>query len=603
MNITKQKLEIFLFIEVLILPLIMKMYLVYFSFNSKFISIFQILAHDSIIIFSILLLTYVSYTLINKYISITLRVLALFTYIIYLSDFLVLKFFATHLTINDFIKFMDYIPTYINQELEFNFLIFILLFSALIIVVMFLIKNFSINSKKIHFFTIASLIFLFIVNLYASNGSYIHSWIYKNVVEYNIEIQSQSKDYTDDFVKNFQYEEQAIYKKSIKSQKNIIILMVESLSSYQSQLFSGVKNWTPNIDKIAKDNIYFTNFYANGFVTEDAEIAMLTGIFPIYAPNIFSNGGGVSFKGFYNITNSLPFKLKKKGYKTEFITSSDLNFSNTGEWTKSIGFDYIEGSEHEDYIGLHRYHFNAPEDKYLYKRVLSRIEENQENPFFIFIKTVSSHVPFINPQNNNRSEEETIKYVDNEVGNFYNNLKKNDFFKNGILIIVGDHHPTMPVKKETIDRFGIYKAPAMVPMIVSYGDSIKKHIKESFQQTDIYHTLDSSIEGRISTSNWIGNFNNISSTIASSYIIHKRADRRGVISVFNKKFEANVLLDGDNTNILDDNSYISDNIKNQIIDKINHLRITRKKTIIDYSIIPQEGKSYYPASIQQASNK
>ncbi len=573
MNITKQQLEVILFIEVLLVPIVMKLYNAYSSFNTEYISLFQIFAHDSIIIFMIILLTYISYILTIKIISIVLRIIALIIYLIYLIDYLILNFFATHLTIHDFIKFIDYVPIYISQEFKFDFLTLVLISSFVIIILLFSIKDFSINKKRYHFLTIGSLVFLFTINLFATNGSYIHSWIYKNVIEYNIEIQSQSRDYTTKFIDNFNYKENIKYIDSNITKKNIIILMVESLSSYQSQLFSGIKNWTPNIDKIAKRNIYFSQFYANGFVTEDAEISILTGLFPLYAPNIFSNGGGVSFKGFYNIKTSLPYKLKENGYETEFITSSDLKFSNTGIWAKSIGFDYIEGSKHKDYNGLTRYHFDAPADKFLYKRVLSRINKNKKNNFLIFVKTVSSHVPFINPENNNHSEEETIRYVDNEIGTFYAQLKKDNFFKNGILIIVGDHHPTMPVKQEAIDMFGIYKASAMTPMIISFGDKIQQNIKEPFQQTDIYHTLNSYLDDKISISNWIGNFSNLKNIISPTYIMHKRADRRGVVSIFNQKSKIlNVILDGDNTRYIE-----KDIINDEIINKINFERIQRKE--------------------------
>ncbi len=151
--------------------------------------------------------------------------------------------------------------------------------------------------------------------------------------------------------------------------------MVESLASYQSSFFSGIKDWTPNIDKIAKNNISLSNFYANGFVTEDAEVAIITGQLPIYAPNAYSTGGGVSFDGFYNIEESLPNILKKYNYNNEFITSSDLLFSNTGNWAKSNGFNYIEGSDHKDYEGKPRYHFAAAADEYLYERVIKRIKK------------------------------------------------------------------------------------------------------------------------------------------------------------------------------------------------------------------------------------
>lgn len=572
MNISRQKIEILLFIEVLLVPLFMKLFTIHSLFQSGYVSIFQVFAHDAIIYTFILLFTYISYVVNSKILSVILRLAALIIYLIYLLDLLILNFFATHLTLGDFFKFIDYVPRYISQEFQFDFFIFLLLLSSIIIFVRFLFTNFEIKRKETHLQIVLPIVLFFIVNLNAKDGSYIHSWIYKNVLEYNMEIQSQSKEYSPSFIKEFSYEENYKYKTTQTEQKNIIILMVESLASYQSDLFSGINNWTPNLDKIARNNIYFTNFYANGFVTEDAEIAMLAGKFPLYGPKIFSNAGGVSFKGFYNIDDSLPYILKGYKYHSEFITSSDLEFSNTGDWAKSIGFDYVEGSEHKDYNGLPRYHFKAAEDKYLYDRVLSRVDQNKENKFLLFIKTVSSHVPFINPQNNNRSEQETIQYVDSQIGIFYDNLKEKGFFKDGILIIVGDHHPTMPVKEEAIKKLGQYKASAMVPMIVSYGDTVKKKIDEPFQQTDIYNSLQSLVDANIVTNNYKGNFSDLKEIIPSKYIFHKRADRRGVVSVFDKDSGINILLNGDDTGVIDKN-FDSDFDTADIIAKINSDRI------------------------------
>lgn len=571
MNIQKQTLYLFLFLEVLLAPFLLKIYNLYNGFNSEYIKIFQIIAHDSIILCSIIFFSYISYIVSNRTIGILLRLIALFIYIIYLTDYIILSLFATHLTYNDIIKFISYVPKFISQELNIDFIVIILALLSLVIIYLFLSYKFKINKKRNHMIIISSIIILVILNQFATNGSYIHSWIYKNVVEYNLEIRSQSQEYSKEFIDSLNYNEKTktkIYKTD--KQPNIIILMVESLSSYQSKLFSGIKNWTPNIDKIAKDNIYFTNFYANGFVTEDAEVSILTGLLPLYAPKIFSNGGGVAFKGFFDYKKSLPNIFKQYGYNTEFITTSDLNFSNTGKWAKSIGFDYIEGSEFKGYEGLPRFHFHSVPDKYLYQRVVSRVS-NQKDKFLIFIKTVSSHVPFINPITKHRSEKEVIQYVDKQVAIFYKNLLKTDFFNNGVLIIVGDHHPTMPVKQEAIDKFGIYKASAMIPMIISYGDRLKKHITKPFSQIDIYHSLVTYTTNKITVSNWIGNFIDPNLLISPKYILHKRADRRGVISIFENKQVYNVMLGGDDTKFLNK----TNNDKQEILDKINYERIQK----------------------------
>jgi len=431
--------------------------------------------------------------------------------------------------------------------------------------------------------------------LNADNKYYIHSWIYKNVFEYNYEVSSKQKKYSTEFIKNFKYKEDNVFHKASKENKNIIVLMVESLSSYQSELFSGLNNWTPNIDKIANKNIFFTNFIANGFITEHAEVSILTGELPILPPNDYSKNENISFNYFYNIDYSVPNILKSKNYRTDFITSSDLNFSNTGYWAYSIGFNYSEGSEHKSYEGLKRIHFNAPEDKYLYKRVLSRATKKEE-PYFIFVKTVSSHVPFINPETSNRSEEETIKYIDKQIGIFYEKLKKTNFFENGMLVILGDHHPAIPVKEEALSKLGENKAQALVPMIISFGDTKQKKITEQFQQVDLYNTILYYTGNKYYTNNYKGVYTH-KNIISPKYIFHTRTDNRSLISLFSENGSSNIQLSGDDTNFYEDINYNNEE-KKELIDKINSIRIkNREKYKYKYTMISELGG--FPTSVMK----
>ena len=158
---------------------------------------------------------------------------------------------------------------------------------------------------------------LFFVSSFAGagNGKYVHAWIYRNVIDHNIIVFSEAREYGNSFISDFSFhEEEHCYLKAA-GKPNIIILMVESLSSYQSDYFSGIKNWTPNLDLIASRNSSYKNFYANGFTTEDGEVSLLTGLLPIYRPSSYSDAGGVAFNGFFGLKNSLPNILKKQGYR------------------------------------------------------------------------------------------------------------------------------------------------------------------------------------------------------------------------------------------------------------------------------------------------
>ena len=573
MKFFKSKIFIFLIIEISIIIAFAKAIIINTIFieheNTFFYGFTQSLFHDSIIFFFIFFFSYISYIKqIHYLLGLLLRVISLFIFIFYISDVYILLNLANHLTFNDLIKYISYVPKYLSQNYSFNLIYLSLLVLILLLSIQFVLVKYEIKKIKTHIYILILLTILLISNFFAQNGRYIHSWIYKNFILYNYEIYDQSKSYSKKFIKNIKNSEKKQCKKSENNTPNIIILMVESLASYQSDFFSGIKNWTPNLDNIAKDNISFTNFYANGFVTEDAQIAMITGELPIYAPKAYSNGGGVSFDGFYNIKHSLPNILKKYNYKSEFITSSDLKFSNTGKWAKSNGFDYIEGSEHKDYINKPRYHFEAAADEYLYKRVLNRIEKQDSN-YFLFVKTVSSHAPFVNPENASNSEEETIKYVDKQIELFYKKLKEKKFFEKGILIIVGDHHPVIPLKNEEIKKFGLYRASSLVPAIVVYKNK-KILIKENFQQTDIYNTIKNHVFNKSCTSRWYGDF--LSSEIkAPKYIFHRRGDQRGIISVFSKTNDFNVKLNGNKTRVINNKS------NNEVINRINYIRIQRLK--------------------------
>jgi lipoteichoic acid synthase len=572
-------------LALLLIPLILKAIhvdnFVYYFTQARFLGATQSIANDAIIYTSIFVLFYLSFIkVLPKLLAFTFRILAFTVFAVYLLDYWVITNFNTHLVITDVQKYAPYSLKYIEQILDNQAkFVFLLVLAVLLISFASLIvfTRYRINHKRVHKSHILLILSLMITASFADSGHYLHSWIYKNVISYNLTILSESKNYSDEFIESFSLNEQANCYSKAPANPNIILLMVESLSSYQSKYFSGLNDWTPNIDKIASKNTSYSNFYANGFTTEDGEISLLSGQFPIYPPSNYSDAGGTSFIGFFDIEKSLPRILKKSGYATEFLTSADLEFANTKAWAKNMGFDYIEGHDHPYYSNWDRFHFKAAPDEALYDRILDRVDENSENNYFLFIKTVSTHHPFINPENGNQSESETFQYADKQIGDFYKKLTEHGFFENGLLIIVGDHRAMVPIKEGEIEKFGSLKAAARVPMIVSYGDTNNVNVTGQYQQTDVFNSLQSLSLNKHCNSHWVGDILS-NGKYTADYIVHRRGDNRDIISVFSGENDFLIKLDGDETRLIK-SDVIERGTQEKLVNKVNSARIKQKKIV------------------------
>ena len=577
-NIILQRIIILSLISPLILKGIFVSYRVYSSTGDIFLGFIQVIANDSLMYSIILVVFYISFLEItHKIVAFILKLSAFLALIIYIIDIVLIYSFNTHLTLGDTIKYASYAPQYLSQISNFKDILVVVSSIGLLVIIMSLtFANLRIKEKKLHVLVILLIFSIFMWTLLPRNNDYSHSWIYENVVEYNLEVLSESNRYSENMINNIDNTFiENCYSKNPEN-PNIILLMVESLSAYQSNYFSGIYDWTPNLDTIARNNISFKNFYANGFCTEDAMISLLTGLPPIYPPAIYTARGGTSFNGFFNIKESLPNILKQKGYRSEYITTGDVGFGNARKWLKSIGFDYVEGYEHPFYKGWDRFHFESAPDEALYQRVLDRIKNEIKNKYFIYMSTLSTHHPFVNPENNNKSEAETFKYADKQLGIFYKKLMEADFFNDGILIIVGDHHSMIQISEEEKKLFGDLKAPARVAAVLSFGD--KKHlaINEQYQQIDIFNGIKNLISETGCYSDWIGDpITTVS--IPPKYIFHRRGDNRSVISVFDQNHDYLVKLDGDSTRFI---GPVPENKESQdlIIRRINSERIKRTRT-------------------------
>jgi lipoteichoic acid synthase len=387
--------------------------------------------------------------------------------------------------------------------------------------------------------------------------AYIHYELLQNLITANLDL-GVDKPYSAEFtarVKRDLIPETPVCAAGENKRPNVIFVLVESLSMHHSQLFGGERDLTPNIDALARQNTYLPNFYANGFTTDGGLIALLTGRAPVPAVGRYQSVQ--VFHGFDDPEGALPELLHESGYNVDFFTTGDLGFLDKTAWLRSLGFDAFEGAEQPFYNGWKRRHFNAAEDKALYQRFLQWLDQRQESsPYFAMLLTVSTHPPFINPETDAADEPGAFRYADKQIGMLYDELKKRDFFRNGILLISGDHRSMTPLFATEQKRFGD-SALARVPMAIATDLPIQHGaISNAFQQTDLFSSLDDLTKPqacRTSSRGWFLR----EQPLPPSYVEHARGDKRDRVDIYFGDDASNprrgeILLNGDNTRWLGD---------------------------------------------------
>ena len=477
-----------------------------------------------------------------------LRLVFLVLIFLYCLDGAILQLFTTRLNPEDLHKYASYAPQWLFQTFRFKRLVLAAVPLLLVVPTLRLLSRDLGRPRGYELKSVAAFILLLaFLTVLGSPAPCIQSNLYENWIAYNLKSRHADRPYGKTYAYPAGNFPPGLEQADGREKPDTIILHVESLSAYFSKLFSGIHDFTPELDAIARGNHYFLNFYSNGFNTEDAMVAILKGLPPVYPPASSNFLGNQSFCGFHKREGSLPCRLGSIGYRSEFYCAGDLGFSQMDQWLQDIGFDAIESGRHPFYTGAPRFVFHSAPDGWLFRRVLQRLAQPRDRPLFIYIATLSTHHPFHDPESGQSSKERCVRYTDRQIGYFYHQLMAMHFFDHGQLFITADHRDMSPLGREEIARFGP-RAPFAIPLIVCTGTRAAEPVLAPFQQADIYATILAHLckPGAFPFSPFQGDLL-ASPDGAPKLILARRGDRRDLLAVFHANRARTVALDGDAT--------------------------------------------------------
>ena len=263
---------------------------------------------------------------------------------------------------------------------------------------------------------------------------------------------------------------------------NIVVILMESMSSDFLSVKENDKEITPFLNSLINKSYYFSNFFSPGNHTSQGIAATLYGQPAIFEQHMLNQSYQYS---------GLSKNLKQVGYETSFFLTHDPAFDNTGFSAAANSFTNVYSMN--DYPTEKQANALGVADDYLFEFGLNKIDDqqnNSKNPFFATFLTVSNHPPYVIPEAfrsvSDNQQYQIVSYCDDALRQFFEKASKQDWFKNTIFVLLGDHG--------SITSTPIYETPVSlhhIPLIIysPLFENMPQRIDKIGSQIDTYPTI------------------------------------------------------------------------------------------------------------------
>lgn len=239
---------------------------------------------------------------------------------------------------------------------------------------------------------------------------------------------------------------------------NIVFILLDDVGFEVPTCYGGQSYETPYMDRMAQEGMRFTQFYGS----------------PLCSPSRF-----MLLTGKYNFRNYTIWGEMNPDEKTLATLLKDAGYATyvAGKWQLDGGDSSIHSLGFDDYSVWLPFadvspgpHYKSPKiyekgnylsseetrdkfgDDIFTNRILSFIDSNKTNKFFVYFPITLSHSPFVpTPDDpefktwglNNGSDtsffSSMVKYMDKKIGEIIDHLKQLGLYDNTIVMVAGDN--------------------------------------------------------------------------------------------------------------------------------------------------------------------
>ena len=164
------------------------------------------------------------------------------------------------------------------------------------------------------------------------------------------------------------------------------MLVLESVAARWTSVGGGLYDTTPNLEAEASRGLVFDSFYAHVGRSSNSLASMLTSVYP-----------KLDFRDFTEeypraTQTSLASVFRDRGYRTAFMTPSDMSWAGWQDFVQTRGFTDVRDYRHlpcEEPVSS-----RGVEDRCLVDGMIQFIDQEPTRPFFMMGWTQQTHHPY-----------------------------------------------------------------------------------------------------------------------------------------------------------------------------------------------------------------
>ena len=273
------------------------------------------------------------------------------------------------------------------------------------------------------------------------------------------------------------------------SRPDVFLVTIDTLRADHVHCYGYNKVQTPALDTLAKNGIRFSQAFTPSPITNTSHTTILTGLLPnVHGVTDFAIPLAPTHPTWAEL-------LKKNGYHTAAFIGAVILDSRTLAPGLNRGFDFYDNfPEH-------------PQTKSRWGRVERRgmdVVQHTENwlnahrvgPHFVWVHLYDPHDPYEPPPPYSQLYKDhlydgEIAYADSALANFLGYLKKQGWYDNSLIIVVGDHGEGLGEHHEDTHGIFLYDSTIHVPLIVKLPrqSAAEKIVNAQVRTTDILPTV------------------------------------------------------------------------------------------------------------------
>jgi choline-sulfatase len=270
---------------------------------------------------------------------------------------------------------------------------------------------------------------------------------------------------------------------------DVYLVTIDTLRADHVGCYGYDRIQTPAIDSLARDGIRFSEAFTPSPITNTSHTSILTGLLPsVHGVTDFTIPLAKTYPTWAEL-------LKQDGYQTAAFIGAVILDSRTLAPGLDRGFDYYDNFPSDAGKG-ERWGRVERRGAVVVHRAEVWMDAHPKKPRFVWVHLYDPHDPYEPPPPFSRIYKDhlydgEIAYADAALGNLLSYLKRENRYRNALIILVGDHGEGLGEHGEQTHGVFLYDSTTHVPLLLKLPAIAQggKVVEAQVQTTDILPTV------------------------------------------------------------------------------------------------------------------